>query len=167
LSTDFYPSKDLPGSFCAREENQTLNHFFKFCQVPKANYLGIDFGNSRIGIAIAPEGILAMGILVIPNDRDLFPALEKLIEENNIQNIVLGIPISMNGKVSASTRAAQEFAVELKKYFPNQYIFTYDERLTTQEAKRNVSSREPDDAEAARIILQGYLDKQNIAKNIL
>jgi len=81
--------------------------------------------------------------------------------------MVVGLPISMDGRQSASTRAAQEFTAKLRRAFPNQNIFTYDERLTTQEAKRNVPSRTPDDAEAARIILQGFLDKQRKGKNIL
>lgn len=134
--------------------------------MPKANYLGIDFGKSKIGLAIAPEGILAMGLSVVPNNLNFFSALEKLIEDNDIQNIVLGIPISMDGKESASTQTAQEFEAKLRNVFPSQNIFTYDERLTTKEAKRNLPSRKPDDAEAARIILQGYLDKQK-TKNIL
>jgi putative Holliday junction resolvase len=135
--------------------------------VPRENFLGIDYGKSKIGVAIAPEGLLATGLSVIPNDRNFIPSLQKIVQDSEIKNMVVGLPISMDGRQSASTRAAQEFTAKLRRAFPNQNIFTYDERLTTQEAKRNVPSRTPDDAEAARIILQGFLDKQRKGKNIL
>jgi len=128
--------------------------------VPRENYLGIDYGKSKIGVAIAPEGLLATGFSVVPNDRNFVPNLQKLVRDNEIQNIVVGLPLSLNGSRSASTQAAQEFTAKLREAFPDQNIATYDERLTTQEAKRNVPSGTPDDAEAARIILQGFLDKQ-------
>jgi len=131
------------------------------------NYLGIDFGKKKIGIAIALEGRLATGLFIMPNVQEFFSALGKLIEENDIQSLVVGTPVSLNGQESDSTRSALEFTARLRENFPAQHIYSYNERLTTQEAKRNLPSRKPDDAEAARIILQGFLDKQKMENNKL
>lgn len=132
------------------------------------NFLGIDFGKKKIGIAIALEGVLATGLSIVPNDKIFIQYLTKLIKENNIKKIVIGTPVSMNGGTSLSTESALQFASIIRKQFPDVKVFTYDERLTSKEARRNLPSRKPDDAEAARIILQGFLDKQKNAqeKNI-
>lgn len=128
------------------------------------NYLGIDYGKNKIGIAIAPEGILAVGHSIIYNDKNLIENLAHIISSNEIETIVVGLPISMSGKKSASTDLTLEFIEKIKKIFPTNKVFSYDERMTSQEAKRNISSRKQDDAEAARIILQGFLDKQRNTK---
>lgn len=131
------------------------------------NYLGIDFGKSKIGVAIAPEGILAVGFSIVANDKNFYAKLKEIIEENSIKNVVIGIPISMDGGKSDSTKRALEFVSEIKRRFSDLEIFTYDERMTSREARKNLPKRKPDDAEAARIILQGFLDKsKNTKKNI-
>lgn len=132
------------------------------------NYLGIDFGKSKIGIAIALEGILASPLSILANDKEFLPKLKKIIEENQIQNIVIGVPLSMDGSQSQSTENALKFVEDMKMNFPSQNIFTYDERLTSKEARKNLQENKAlDDAEAARIILQGYLDRQKSTnKNI-
>jgi len=104
---------------------------------------------------------------VVPNNRDFFPKLKAILNGQDVKNVVIGVPFSMDGSESESTKATREFISNIKEAFPERNIFTYDERLTTQEAKRNLSSPcpsgrrgKPNDAEAARIILQGFLDKQ-------
>jgi len=124
------------------------------------NYLGIDFGKKKIGIAIALQGILATRLSIIPNDKNFFAELMKIMQKHDITNVVVGIPISMSGGFSDSTESALEFVSAIRNKFPDKKIFTYDERLTTKEARKNLPSRSLDDAEAARIILQGFLDKQ-------
>jgi len=130
------------------------------------NYLGIDFGKKKIGIAIAMQGILATKLSILLNDKNFFPKLTKMLAEHEITSVVVGIPISMNGKISESTDSALEFVSVIRNKFPDKKIFTYDERLTTKEARKNLPSRSLDDAEAARIILQGFLDKQKNTQNI-
>lgn len=131
------------------------------------NYLGIDYGKSKIGLAFAPEGILAVGLIIVPNDKNFSTKLKETIEKNQISKIVVGIPISMNGGESISTKNALNFVAKLAKDFPEQQILTYDERLTSMEARKNLPKNRPDDAEAARIILQGFLDKlKNSKENI-
>jgi len=133
-------------------------------ETSKMSYLGIDFGKKKIGIAIAPEGILAVGYSIVYNDKSLIENLANIISSNEIGVIVVGLPISMSGKKSASTDLTLEFIEKIEKIFPNQKIFSYDERMTSQEARKNLPSQKFDDIEAARIILQGFLDKQKNLK---
>jgi len=128
------------------------------------NYLGIDYGKSKIGLAFAPKGLLATGFLILPNDKNFLVNLRKIIQENDIRGIVIGMPLSMNGQISLSTKNALRFIAGMRKNFSGQKVFTYDERLSSKEAKRNLPSSKFDDAEAARIILQGFLDKQKHKK---
>ena len=134
----------------------------------KENYLGLDFGKSKIGISIAPDGIIATGFSILPNDKNFFGELGKIISSQDVGTIIVGLPLSMEGGFSASTRTVTKFISEVQKKFPAKKIFTYDERLTSREAQKNLPKRTPDDAESARIILQGFLDKQkNTKRNIL
>lgn len=126
------------------------------------NFLGIDFGRKKIGFAFAPEGILATGLLILLNNKKTFSRIEELIREYDIKIIVIGLPLNMNGTTSAATKNTFKFISEIKKRFPFQKIHIYDERMTSVEARKNIPSNLPDDAEAARIILQGFLDKQNL-----
>ncbi len=125
------------------------------------NFLGLDYGESKIGLAFAPEGILAVGLKIVPNGKDFFLDLRKIIEEYRIESIIVGLPISMDGSYSIRTEKTQEFIQKLKKEFSDKKIFSYDERLSSSEAHRNIGTRKADDAEAARIILQGFLDSKS------
>ena len=120
--------------------------------------LGIDYGTSKIGLAISPDGKIAFSFDILSNNGVFFSILEKLIKDNEVEKIVVGLPISMSGNPSAQTKIVEGFIEQLKKK-TNIPIEKYDERLTSTEAKRNLPPKVKDDAEAARIILQGYLDK--------
>ncbi|MBM3255857.1 MAG: Holliday junction resolvase RuvX [Candidatus Moranbacteria bacterium] len=123
----------------------------------KENYLGIDFGTKKIGLALAPRGALALKFLVIPNDKDLFFKLSQIVEEHAINFVVVGKPLNMDGAESKLGSEVENFVGKLEEIIPTP-IVTYDERFSTGEAKRNLPKENLEDAEAARIILQGYLD---------
>jgi len=127
------------------------------------NYLGIDYGKKKIGIAIAPDGILAVGLLTLKNSKNILTELRRIIEENSVKIIVVGLPLSMNGDYSPATKTTLNFISKVRREFPDGKVFSYDERLTSQEAKRNLPPRAPDDSESARIILQGFLDSQKLS----
>lgn len=124
----------------------------------KKNYLGIDFGKSRIGLAIAPQGVLAFGLKIIKNDKDVFAVLRKIVEEQEIDFVVLGAPISTQGKTTQLKKEAEKFRQELAQNFPQVETKLVDERFTSSEAKKNLPTSKRQDAEAARLILQSYLD---------
>lgn len=124
------------------------------------NILGIDYGRSKIGLAIA-EGNLADPIKVIKysDTKILVDQLIKFIEENKIEKVIFGVSEGEMGKESKNF--SQNFAKLVK--IP---VETFDETLSTQDAQR--MSREAgigqkkrhqmEDAYAAAIMLQNYLD---------
>lgn len=129
--------------------------------------LGIDFGSSRIGIAISDElGMLAHPLETIPNDSLFLSKLQKIVLEKGISRIVLGIPRNMDGSYGPAAEKAKLFFSQLKSEFPGVQLISWDERLTTVEAQRLLhaagrdikKSRPVIDQVAAQVLLQSYLD---------
>ena len=129
--------------------------------------LGIDFGSSRIGIAISDElGMLAHPLETIPNDSLFLSKLQKIVLEKGISRIVLGIPRNMDGSYGPAAEKAKLFLSQLKAEFPGVQLISWDERLTTVEAQRLLhaagrdikKSRPVIDQVAAQVLLQSYLD---------
>lgn len=124
------------------------------------NFLGLDYGESKVGVSFAPGGILAVGMKILPNDKDIFDLLTEIIRENEVGCIVIGLPVSMDGSQSSRTQKTLKFIQKIKERLPSVLVEASDERLSTAEAKRNLAKGEEDDAEAARIILQSFLDRR-------
>jgi putative Holliday junction resolvase len=129
--------------------------------------LGIDFGSSRIGIAISDElGMLAHPLETIPNDSLFLSKLQKIVLEKGISRIVVGIPRNMDGSYGPAAEKAKLFFSQLKSEFPGVQLISWDERLTTVEAQRLLhaagrdikKSRPVIDQVAAQVLLQSYLD---------
>jgi putative Holliday junction resolvase len=129
--------------------------------------LGIDFGSSRIGIAISDElGMLAHPLETIPNDSLFLSKLQKIVLEKGISRIVFGIPRNMDGSYGPAAEKAKLFLSQLKSEFPGVQLISWDERLTTVEAQRLLhaagrdikKSRPVIDQVAAQVLLQSYLD---------
>lgn len=130
--------------------------------------MGLDFGTKRIGVALSDElFITAQGADTIYR-KDLKQDLETiaaLIKDNNVGEIVVGLPISMNGTHSQKTKEVLEFVDILTKAVTIP-VKTWDERLTTVQADRSMMEsgmnsfkrRQLADKIAAQLILQGYLD---------
>jgi putative Holliday junction resolvase len=134
--------------------------------------LGVDYGDKRMGIAISDEiGLLAHPLTTIA-DRNLNMLLD-VIKENQIEAVVVGKPLNMNGTYSSKTREVLNFINELKKIV-NIPVHEWDERLSTKEAERlligfDLSRKKRKgilDKSSARIILQGYLDSIRIKQNV-
>ena len=93
---------------------------------------------------------------------------ERLIKENEVSKVVVGLPKNMNGTIGPRGEASQFYADELNKRFGVPVVL-WDERLTTVAAERvlleaDVSRKKRKkviDKMAASMILQGYLDSQN------
>jgi putative pre-16S rRNA nuclease len=129
--------------------------------------LGIDFGSSRIGIAISDDlGMLAHPLETILNDSAFLPRLQKIVLEKGVSGIVVGIPRNMDGSYGPAAEKAKLFFSQLKSEFPDLRLIAWDERLTTVEAQRllhaagrNVKKSRPViDQVAAQVLLQSYLD---------
>lgn len=136
--------------------------------------LGIDPGSKTLGVAVSDELLLAAHAL--PNipahpAEKAFESLKKLIVGYNIREIVVGLPMNMDGSIGPSAEAAQGFARRLETLLPGG-VRMIDERLTTVQAERtlldaNLSRarrRGLRDRVAATLILQGYLDGRSHAR---
>ena len=116
--------------------------------------LGLDYGRSKIGVAIADtetKTAIPFGVVKL---EDLRPKIEDLIKTEGIEKIVVGLPLGMDGKETAQTREVRSFIEVLKSKIDIE-VATEDERLTTAQAKKQGK----DDAVAAMYILQSYLDR--------
>jgi len=112
------------------------------------NYLGIDFGKSKIGLATSKAGV-AIPFRVASNIDEV----KQVIKEEAIDEIVVGYPLSLSGEVGAQAKEVDEFIKQLESI--NKPVHKQDERFSSRSA---VGKRE-DDASAATLILQTYLEK--------
>ena len=139
--------------------------------------LGIDYGEARVGVAITDElNITAQGLETIQrkgSDKIVLRRLDEIFEKyNNVDTIVVGMPLNMNGTMSERAEITQKFVHKLKCKYNKMKIDTIDERLTTVEAHRTMNfldvnkhkKRNIVDTISAVYILENYLNK---SKNTL
>ena len=134
----------------------------------KSRLIGIDPGGKRIGIAISDENkVVATPYTTIikENYSELVSQIKKIIKEYEIDGIVIGNPINMDGTYGKSSQSAKDIAINISNKIDIP-VSLWDERLSTvgafnlsSELDINVSKREKDiDKFAAAFILQGALD---------
>ena len=134
----------------------------------KSRLIGIDPGGKRIGIAISDENkIVATPYTTIIRENyvNLVSQIKKIINENQIDGIVIGNPINMDGSEGPSSQSAKDLAKNLSKDI-TENITLWDERLSSQgafnlsnELANNTSKKVKKlDQNAAQFILQGVLD---------
>lgn len=123
--------------------------------------LGIDFGKSKIGLALADEETkMAFGYKILKNDKDLMPNLEKIIDDNDVNKVVVGVPKYQGESIEYE---AKNFAQMLHEKFKVE-IYYQEEMFTSKMAQANLIEKGVkgvkrfDDQEAARIILQEWID---------
>lgn len=129
--------------------------------------LGIDPGEVRVGIAISdPRGVVAVPVGVYQRSEDGNPdSLARLAQAENVEMIVVGLPLSLDGSIGPQARRARRFARAIETASGLPVVF-WDERFTTQQAGRAMIEagasrkrrRSAADATAATILLQEYLD---------
>jgi len=135
---------------------------------PVGRVLGLDVGSRRIGIAVSdPLGITAQGLETLQrrNKRADLAALERVIREYAVREIVVGLPLRMSGAEGTQSEKMQLFAEELRKKF-RLPVHLWDERLTSAEANRLLRETELSierrakavDRMAAVLILQGWME---------
>ena len=133
--------------------------------------LGIDYGDSRTGIAITDAlNITAQGLETIYNkgsDKLILRRLDELLEKYEVDTIVIGRPINMNGTKTERAEITEKFIHKMKCKFGKIPIETIDERLTTVEAHKTMNylnvnkhkKRSIVDTISAVYILETYLKK--------
>ena len=133
--------------------------------------LGIDYGDARVGIAITDElNITVQGLETIQrngSDRIVLRRLDEILEKYEVDSIVVGMPLNMNGTVSERAKITQEFIHKFKCKYNKLKIDWIDERLTTVEAHKTMNfldinknkKRNIVDTISAVYILETYLNK--------
>jgi putative pre-16S rRNA nuclease len=128
------------------------------------NYLGIDWGKAKVGLAVADEETkIAFAFDIIKNKGNLVEKIIEIIKENNVKEIVIGIPSYINKE--ETIYAGEKLGEKIKRKIKLNVSYQ-NEMFTTKMAQANLIEKgeknigKKDDAEAARIILQEWLDKQ-------
>ena len=132
--------------------------------------LGIDYGERRIGISISdPLQIIATPLKVIDvkKNNQFIDEIKTISIENNVETIVVGLPLTLKGTHSKQTEKTKLFIENIKKKI-NVSVKMIDERLTSLEAEKILiqkgiktgHNKEKIDLTAAVIILQEYLDSK-------
>lgn len=129
--------------------------------------MGLDLGERRIGVAVSDElGITAqaVGIIERRSFREDLEAIQALVREYRVQEIVIGLPRHMSGRLGREGEEMLAFGEELKKHLNLPVVF-WDERLSTVAAEKALIAgdlsrrrrRRVVDQLAASWILGGYL----------
>jgi len=127
-------------------------------------YLGIDYGDKRVGVAVSDETeALAFPYSVIPNEGDLVAEILEIIKKEGISEIVVGESLDSDGKPNAIQKDIDEFCGSLRtrSLLP---VVMEQEFWTSVQAKSITGENEMHDASAAAIILQSFLDRR---KNVI
>ena len=133
--------------------------------------LGIDYGEKRVGLAISsPVGFIAQGLPTIErmDGKDYLEELADVIKENEVNEIVVGLPKNMNGSIGEKAEVVLTLVETLKSKF-NLPVHTFDERLTTVRAHKAMTGAKMSkkgkkkrvDMIAAQFILQADLDQNS------
>jgi len=128
------------------------------------HYLGIDFGMSKVGLAMA-ENItkIAFAYTILANDKNLVQKMITIIQKEKISQIIIGIPLYV--EATKTEKEAKKLGRQLVGKLPQLKIKYQNEMFTTKMAQANLKMQgikkiqQYDDQEAARIILQSWLDQ--------
>ncbi len=130
--------------------------------------IGLDIGDRWIGVAVSDPGeILATPLKIIERTasaRDVAAIIE-LIQQYQVSRVIVGLPVSMDGTIRSQAEKVKTFVEAVSACTDT--VFEYrDERLSTRSAQKlrqaspgkKSALKTRDDAHAAAVILQGYLD---------
>ena len=135
--------------------------------------LGIDYGDSRVGIAITDAlNITVQGLETIHhngNDKIVLARLDEIFSNYEIDTIVVGMPLNMDGSATFRVEATNKFIHKLKCKYNKIKIETIDERLTTVQAHKTMNDLQINskkkknivDTLSAVYILETYVNKNN------
>ncbi|GAB4492561.1 MAG: Holliday junction resolvase RuvX [Raineya sp.] len=137
-----------------------------------ARIIAIDYGSKRVGLAVTdPLQIIASPLETI-HTKDLITFLERYVTSEVVEAFVVGMPTNLDKQATDATQAVENLIKNLKKKFPNQQIYTFDERFTSKIALNSMiqaGSKKKDrhnksgnlDKISATIILQDFLSSRN------
>ncbi|MBD3378225.1 Holliday junction resolvase RuvX [candidate division KSB1 bacterium] len=137
--------------------------------VPQGRVLGVDYGEKRIGCALSdPMQMLASPLITLNylGPKQIFRELRRIIKEQNVVAMVIGMPFHLNGRIGDKATQVKEFAEHAKTRLTVP-VYLWDERWTTVNAEKSMQARglspskhrDRIDQVAAAFILQGFLDR--------
>lgn len=142
--------------------------------------MGLDFGSKTVGVAVSDSLLLtAQGLEIIRRKeenklRQTLARIEEIIVEYEVEEIVLGLPKNMNATEGVRATLTQEFREKLERR-TGLPVHMWDERLTTVAADKTMmeagirreNRKDYVDMIAATFILQGFLDRRSMQREIL
>jgi putative pre-16S rRNA nuclease len=124
--------------------------------------LALDYGSARTGVAVSdPTGTVARPLEVVENasHEDGLRRILALVERENVERIVVGLPVTLRGEWGAQAQETEAF-VDALGALTEVPIESFDERFTTKLAESQPSNAPPD-AVAAAHLLSTYLEWQS------
>lgn len=127
--------------------------------------MALDIGTKRIGVALSDYlQMIATGLECIDRNSEALARIEVIAKENNVQKIVVGLPLNMDGTQSEQAHDCVNFASKISGF----EVVYEDERLTSEAAEENLRLKKIDfrkdkglvDIESACIILEQYLNRK-------
>jgi len=136
--------------------------------------LCLDYGERNIGVAISdPTGTIARPLTTLEHrsKKEDFAAVSSLVEEHDVEGVIVGRPLSLDGTVGPQAERVDRYADALREHL-DVPVIPWDERFSTdvadeilrltrrEKAKRRARSDGEIDAIAAAVILQSYLESR-------
>ncbi|WP_370898899.1 Holliday junction resolvase RuvX [Chryseobacterium gossypii] len=132
--------------------------------------LAIDYGKARCGIAATDDMQIVASSVDTVETRSLLEFLKKYFSKNNVDEVVIGLPVDLKGNISEVETDILKFIEELTKEFPALPVHRFDERFTSKMASffisqsgKNKKQRQEKgliDKVSATIILQNFLEQR-------
>ena len=131
-------------------------------------YLAIDYGTKRTGLAICDAAeTIASPLAVLHGQKELLNKISEIVKTENVNAIVLGLPLNMSGTESSQTKLALKFAEQLKSRL-SVPVHLQDERLSSFGAEEKLAPadftsgkrKKRIDAVAAAEILEAFLEQK-------
>jgi len=132
-------------------------------------YLAIDYGDKRTGLAICDhDETIASPLAVIQGQKDLLKKIADVVQTENVEAIVMGLPLNMDDSQGPQVKLVFKFADQLKEHLSIPVHFQ-DERLSTFSAEEKLAAadftrgkkKKRLDAVAAATILEAFLEQKN------
>jgi putative holliday junction resolvase len=134
--------------------------------------LALDYGSARCGCALSdPTGTIVTPLEVLPRPATKrgFARLRELVREREVEHVIVGLPLSLDGTDTEQTRETRAFARELSlRLGEDTPVQMHDERFTTRIAQRAErargaagSSKSGEDSRAAAHLLESWLASQS------
>lgn len=134
--------------------------------------MALDFGKKRTGIAATDSLKLIANSLITVETSELLSFLKKYFEKEEVEAIVLGLPVNLKNEKTDATQSVRTFAKKLELAFPEKKLHFYDERFTSKIAlqtlitagttKKYRKDKGNIDKISATIILQDWMERNSM-----